>query len=382
MAKILHTADLHLGAGMVNLPDDKRSIRKVEQLNVLERLISVARDNAVDLVLIAGDLFEGDNISPDTLDYVVDAFRQASGLQFVISPGNHDPYYSRSPYVMREWPNNVHIFNSSEMSCIEFKELNARVYGAAFVNHHCNQSIMEGFACEPYDGCNIVVIHGGYKVQNSEYNSISAESIADCGADYVALGHIHMRSDIERQPSSRTSVAYSGTPEGHGFDECGEKGVYVGTVEKNTVKMDFVPTCVRRFERITAVATTDMNETDIYNLLVNAGEYGANDIVRLELTGEVSDEIGEKKESIFEEVIESIMKKCFWCKLVDSSAVVFERDINSEGYAEFSLISLFQAKVKESLEKANAEQRDEDVRKIKRAYELGMRSLEGREIDL
>lgn len=382
MAKILHTADLHLGASVVTLPDDKRRIRKAEQRNVLERLISVARENLVELILIAGDLFEGDNISPDMLDFVVETFRHAQDLQFVISPGNHDPYFAGSPYAMREWPSNVHVFTSAEMSYIEFKELNTRVYGAAFVTHHCNQPIMEEFVCEPYDGCNIVVIHGNYKVANSAYNSISTDSIANCGADYVALGHIHLRSDIEHQPGSRTSIAYCGTPEGHGFDDCGEKGVYIGTVQKEMVRMDFVPTCVRRFERVTAVASTEMKEADIYNLLVNAGEYGVNDIIRLELTGELSDEVNEKKNAIFEDVLESILKKCFWVKLVDSSTVVFERDANNGGYAEFSLISLFQSKINESLEKAQAEKRYEDVKKIKRAYELGMRSLEGREIDL
>ena len=61
--------------------------------------------------------------------------------------------------------------------------------------------------------------------------------------DYIALGHIHKRSDVQKRGA--TSYAYPGCPEGMGFDELGEKGVYIGEVYKGGVNLAFYPVCRR-----------------------------------------------------------------------------------------------------------------------------------------
>lgn len=380
MAKILHTADLHLGAKMVGLPENKRKIRKEEQLHVIERLISVARENEVDLFLIAGDLFDSESVSPDLFDFVSNTFKNASDIRFLISPGNHDPYTYNSVYEKCKWPDNVYIFNSNQIEFVEFEDIRTRVYGAAFLNPSNDHSLLDGFSCLPYGGTNIVLLHGDYRTLESQYNSITVDHIRNSCADYVALGHVHLRSNVERFDSDNVSVAYCGTPEGHGFDEYGMKGVYVGDVSKGEANIKFVPTCQRQFVRIDVEVTPDLAVSEIVNSLANVGGYSANDIVRVEIKGEVSKEVRECFDDIEKDATEKLLEMCFWCKIVDSTSTKFSDDNAGGGYSEFSLMSIFKEKVTERLE--NARGNDEDIKIIKRAYEFGVKSLEGRKIDI
>ena len=87
----------------------------------------------------------------------------------------------------------------------------------------------------------------------SQYGPITREQIAASGLTYLALGHVHQCSGLQRQGDS--FWAYPGCPEGRGFDELGDKGVLAGTVERGRVSLDFVPLCRRRYHILTADVT-------------------------------------------------------------------------------------------------------------------------------
>ena len=62
MIRVLHTGDLHLDSPFRALPPEKARQRREEQRELLERLAALAEERRVDVVLIAGALFDGDGI--------------------------------------------------------------------------------------------------------------------------------------------------------------------------------------------------------------------------------------------------------------------------------------------------------------------------------
>ena len=82
--KVLHTGDVHLGYDC-----EKDDIEKS-----FARIISICEDENVDVMLIAGDLFDNARPDDELVNWVIDRFRQINRTMIMISPGNHD-YYIR-----------------------------------------------------------------------------------------------------------------------------------------------------------------------------------------------------------------------------------------------------------------------------------------------
>ena len=83
--RILHTGDWHVGKGIAGTP------RTVEHQTVLAEIAEVAHEQAVDLILVAGDLFDTASPSPEAERIVYRALLDLGGLApVVVVPGNHD----------------------------------------------------------------------------------------------------------------------------------------------------------------------------------------------------------------------------------------------------------------------------------------------------
>ena len=88
--KVLHCADLHIGAAESSLGAKAQS-RRAETLITFEKIINTAKENAVDILLIAGDLFNSNNIEKSFIDRVFECFSEIPDVKIVFSAGNHDP---------------------------------------------------------------------------------------------------------------------------------------------------------------------------------------------------------------------------------------------------------------------------------------------------
>ena len=67
--RVLHCADLHLGSEFAAVPERARE-RRQELLRTVRNIIEICRQQQIDLLLIAGDLFEGSNVDPATVQSV------------------------------------------------------------------------------------------------------------------------------------------------------------------------------------------------------------------------------------------------------------------------------------------------------------------------
>ena len=125
----------------------------------------------------------------------------------------------------------------------------------------------------------LMVLHG--QVDGAgDYAPISKEEIAASGLNYLALGHVHQYSGLQR--AGRTVWAYPGCPEGRGFDETGEKGVLLLHAQPGQVVGEFVPLCRRRYQDIRVDVTGSDPLDAVLNALPPATE---EDIYRIILTG-------------------------------------------------------------------------------------------------
>ena len=94
---------------------------------------------------------------------------------------------------------------------------------------------------------NLVMLHGGIGTACGE-DMINLNLLKNRGIDYLALGHIH---SYQTGPLDETgSYCYPGCLEGRGFDECGEKGFVLLTVEDGSVAHEFVPFSARQLHRV------------------------------------------------------------------------------------------------------------------------------------
>lgn len=233
MAKILHTGDLHLDSAFVGLSANAARKRRAGLRELMSQIIDIANTEAVDAIILAGDVFDSYPIRPETAESFLRDLKRAK-MPVFISPGNHDPYTTDSPYRTLVFPENVHIFTSSTLTSVELPECSLRIFGAAYTSAVFDERILKDFKV-PDDGfANIISLHSN--LYTDGYSPVSAEEIGETGADYVALAHVHKPTEILK--SKNTYYAYCGCLEARDFGEQYDTGFYLGEVTKGSVNLD------------------------------------------------------------------------------------------------------------------------------------------------
>ena len=278
MIRFLHAADFHLDSAFSALPPRQAASRRRESRELLARLAEYVNGQGIQLVLLPGDLLDSTQPFRETIELLAETLGRMHAKVF-IAPGNHDPYLPGSLWQTVEWPENVHVFKQNALQTVELPDLNAVIYGAAFVGREQSSSLLAGFSA-PRDGrLHIGVLHGEVEGAEDRYNSMRREEIAVSGLDYLALGHIHKRTEPLR--CGRTLCAWPGCPMGRGFDELDAKGVLIVTLEASCTA-NFLPLDTPRFHLLEAEIQTDAAAT----LAAHLPAAGNTDFYRITLTGE------------------------------------------------------------------------------------------------
>lgn len=351
--KLLHASDFHLDSPFRHLSAEQAMIRRRELRELPMELANLARAEQVDLVLLPGDLFDGQRVYPETIEALTAALGSLD-VPVVIAPGNHDPADGHSPYLTAQWPENVHVFTRPEMDAVEFPELNCVVHGCAFVTPHRSDEPLLGFSA-PEDGrLHLLCVHGDVGL-GGDYGPIPPAALSCSGAAYAALGHIHAGSGL--QWAGDTAWAYPGCPEGRGFDECGPKGALCVTIGDSGVSAEFKPLCRRQYR---------MEEVEVSRVHEALSALPAGDLVRIILTGESSrapDLVG---------LTALARSRFFYAEVQDQTTL--PRDLWGRA-EEDNLTGLFLREMRRRLEAAE----EEDRANILLATRFGLAALEGGE---
>lgn len=265
-----------MDAPMREFSDVQRRQLRSAMLALPGKIADLCIREGCDVMLLAGDIFDG----PYTREGYEAVYRalQRVRIPVFIAPGNHDPYREGSVWDCECWPDNVHLFTRQEISAFRMRELDCRVYGAAFTGPEC-PGLLEDFRADCEERYALMVLHADPTAIRSVYNPVTAAQIREAGLDYVALGHIHAPG---RFGAGAGICAWPGCPMGHGWDETGVKGVLIAQVEEQ-VELRFVPLDGPRFFEYTAEPGDD--PIGAVEAVLPPG--GSMDFFRVRLTGEI-----------------------------------------------------------------------------------------------
>lgn len=273
--KILHSADWHLDAPFAGRTGEQAVRLRRELLKIPGKVAAVCRKENCDMLVLSGDLFDGP-YSRESLDALIAALTEVRVPVF-IAPGNHDHLHSGAPWEEARWPENVYIFKGTTPEAVLLEQLDTCVWGAAFESSE-SRPLLQGFHACSEAKWQIGVFHGDPTQVNSPYSPITVRQIRESGLDYLALGHIHKGGRIDTE---KTICAWPGCPMGRGFDELGEKGVLVVTLD-DTKTVKFVPLDTVRFHDLEVAAGEEPAE----NLAAVLPAVGNDDLYRVTFTGE------------------------------------------------------------------------------------------------
>ena len=326
--KIIHCSDLHLDSKMeTNLDKEKARERKNEILITFENMVSYARENDVNIIIIAGDLFDKKTITVKAKKTVRNSIISNPEIDFIYLKGNHDEAGFLDED--EELPQNLKTFNSYNWTTYNYDNLT--ISGIEFGNLE-NYEIYNSLILEK-NKTNIVVLHG----QESETDIkdkaeiINLKALKNKNIDYLALGHIHTYK--QEKLDNRGIYCYSGCLEGRGFDECGEKGFVLLELDNNKIKTKFVPFASRTLYEVNVdlTGTYDNNEIE-KRIIEKIKDIPKTSLVKLVLGGEI--EIGEQRD--IEYLTKKFESNFYYLKIIDKPHIKidymkYQNDISLKG---------------------------------------------------
>ena len=350
MPKILHCADVHFDSPLTaNLSAVQAEQRGEELRETFSKIIEYAKN--VDILLIAGDLFNSNFVSRETIAFLTGKFAEIPDTAIFIAAGNHDFLTNDSHYKTVDFGKNVYIF-SEKFEKVEIPKLQTAVFGVSLSKQYHTETLVEKLDVNK-NYTNIMLLHGEVVggSQNFEYHPISREFIENSGMNYVALGHVHAYSGINRE--GVVAWAYSGVPEGRGFDELGDKGFIAGEVTNSGLNLDFITCCKRRYHSIDIEIPADVldSESRVKFLIDSALEAGtADDLYKISIVGEVP-----PKYPINLDIVTSKLNSIFYyAKIIDDTIFEYNYD---ELASENGVRGLFVKNMRDKIYAADGEER-------------------------
>lgn len=375
--RLIHTADVHLDASFksAGAPPGFGNKRRQALREVLRDILLRAKEWPADAVLIAGDLFEHDRISRDTIAFLRDAFAAIAPIPIIIAPGNHDPYLSDSPYVTETWPENVFIFKKPAWDEFTFQDIKLSVHGFAFDGFDISANPF-GRLQVPEDGnLHVAVAHGSERGHQppgkTSYAPFDGRDAADPNLHYLALGHFHRCMRIEGD--FHTRMYYAGAPEGHGFDEPGvhhhlEIEIQPGKPETRVLVKE-VPICRSLYYTTTLSCESFSNSQQLIDALIAMAKNDPDHalIARVKLSGMAFRSLQAELNNVYEAVADAFE----FIELIDQTHPQEDYD----GLArETTSLGLFIRRMNEEIADAPSEER-RDL--LVRAREVALAAYRG-----
>jgi exonuclease SbcD len=306
MLKILHTADIHLGVKFAGLGNKGASQR--EQVRAtFKNVIATAINERVNIVLIAGDLFDANQQPQRNIDLVIEQFNllKQNNIPICLIPGTHDSLDSSSIYRKVDFEGkcpNLKIFADETISYKEYPDLDLTVYGKPNLSNRSYVSPLKGLKHSTSTKFHIAMAHGSFYIPEKiaeDDHVFKLEEVKASGMDYLALGHWHRVYTCLKEPPAW----YPGPPEW--IPDQREKGavLLVSLLDSGEVKVEPRKIGLRDYDELEievsdiqdlAKLKARISEGANQNLVRKATLKGLRDAELIVNPEELEDELGEK----------------------------------------------------------------------------------------
>ena len=264
MVKFIHAADVHLDSPLCGL--ERYEGAPVDEIRgatrqALDNMVQLALDESADLVLIAGDLYDGDWKDYHTGLYLVSCMTKLreADIPVCLVKGNHDAA-SQITRSLR-LPANVHLFPHRKPESRLFDELGIVVHAQSFAKRAVTVNLAANYPPPVPDLFNIGLLHtcADGRPGHEPYAPCSFEGLINHGYDYWALGHVHKQEVLHQNPW----IVFPGNIQGRHIRETGPKGCQLITIQEGTVSVDLRRLDVLEWVHLTVDCGDSRNGDDV-----------------------------------------------------------------------------------------------------------------------
>jgi DNA repair exonuclease SbcCD nuclease subunit len=228
--RIVHTADVHLGARHADM-GDKAAAQRERQFAAFKATVDLALEERVDLFLIAGDLFDSNTQPRRSAERVGAELARlaAAKVRTVIIPGTHDVYERASIYRAYDLealagsdPEDDFVtVLTPDRPWVHLSACDVVVFGPVFATKKAPKSPLDGLdtSVVPEATYRVGMVHGAVAIPGKTDGDdvvVTTQQIAASGLDYLALGHWH---SAQQARAGNVTYAYAGAPEPVAIDQ-------------------------------------------------------------------------------------------------------------------------------------------------------------------
>lgn len=235
--KFIHAADIHLDSplsGLAAYKDAPADLLRTVTRDAFTRLVDEAIEEAVDFMVIAGDLYDGGWKDFNTGHFFCREMGRLNkvGIPVYLLFGNHDADSEMSKKLVL--PDNVHLFETRKANTFRIEELRVALHGRSFKEAATTENLAASYPAPVTGWLNIGVLHTaleGYAAHAS-YAPCSLAELTAKGYDYWALGHVHEHAILQQAPW----VVFPGNLQGRHIRETGARGAVLVTADDTGIQ--------------------------------------------------------------------------------------------------------------------------------------------------
>jgi len=266
--KFVHAADIHLDSPLLAL--SRQDARQVERMrratrDAFTRMIDLCIEQEAALLVLAGDLYDHDCPNMQIAVFLRGELRrlERKGIRAVIIKGNHDADNRITSALAL--PANTRMLGDRKPETVTFDDLPVRiaVHGQSFRPGPIADNLAASYPAALRGYYNIGLLHTSLAgtADHDAYAPCTLEEMTTRGYDYWALGHIHKRAILARDPY----VIFPGNLQGRHARETGPKGCFLVEIDDagRTVAAEFKPLDVVRWHQAEVDLTGRSGEAEL-----------------------------------------------------------------------------------------------------------------------
>ena len=257
------------------------------------RIVDLCLEERVDALLLAGDLYDGDQTSMKTARFLAEQIRRLheAGIRVYIIRGNHDALSRITKELI--FPDSVKVFGGRAETVLVDRDAGhfpVAIHGLSFSQPHAPESLVGKYKPVVPDAVNIGIMHTSLAGApgHDAYAPCGLADLQNTGFQYWALGHVHKRSIVE----GACAIVMPGMPQGRDINEAGAKSVTLVTVrDDRSIHIEERATSIAQFERVSIDASGLDDWRDVITAMTRALEQTRDSVVsehlvaRLHVTG-------------------------------------------------------------------------------------------------